>query len=68
MEGAVVPAVPCCTKVSHRKAPGAMSAMAFIVRPVRPRVGFMVTSDLSAIGNSPGLPDTCAVAKFHRKW
>ena len=50
MAGAVAPAVPWATKVSQRKAPGAMSAMAFIVRPVRPRVGFIVTSELSAIG------------------
>src|ERR1017187_1790957 len=50
MDGAVAPAVPWATKVSQRKAPGAMSAMAFIVNPVRPRVGFIVTSELSAIG------------------
>src|ERR1022692_1565162 len=49
MDGAVAPAVPWATKVSQRKAPGAMSAMAFIVRPVRPRVGFIVGSALSAI-------------------
>src|ERR1035441_7507030 len=49
MDGAVAPAVPWATKVSQRKAPGAMSAIAFIVKLVRPRVGFIVTSELSGI-------------------
>src|ERR1700733_9428247 len=31
----------CCAKVSHIKAPGAIYAIAFIVRPVRPNVGFI---------------------------
>ena len=51
MDGAVAPAVPWATKVSQRNAPGAMSAIAFIVKPVNPRVGFIVTSGLSAIGS-----------------
>jgi hypothetical protein len=34
--------------VSQRKAPGAMSAMAFIVKPVKPNVGF-ISTDASAI-------------------
>ena len=38
MEGPVAPVVAWMENVSQRKAPGAMSAMAFIVRPVRPRV------------------------------
>src|ERR1035441_8039294 len=49
IDGAVAPAVPWATKVNQRKAPGAMSAIAFIVKPVRPRVGFIVGSALSAI-------------------
>src|SRR5215472_8119697 len=49
MEGAVAPAAACPAKVSHRKAPGAMSAIAFIVRPVRPRVDFISTGAFSAI-------------------
>ena len=35
--------------VSHKKAPGAMSAMAFIVSPVRPKVAFISVVLLSAI-------------------
>src|SRR5215467_559492 len=35
-------------KVSQRKAPGAMSAMAFIVKPVKPNVGF-ISTDASAM-------------------
>ena len=38
MAGGVCPAVACMKKVSQRKAPGAMSAMAFIVNPVKPNV------------------------------
>src|ERR1035441_3088250 len=49
IDGAVAPAVPWATKVNRRNAPGAMSAIAFIVKPVRPRVGFIVGSALSAI-------------------
>src|ERR1035441_1280088 len=49
IDGAVAPAVPWATKVNQRNAPGAMSAIAFIVKPVRPRVGFIVGSALSAI-------------------
>ena len=36
--GVVLPAVAWMKNVSHRKAPGAMSAMAFIVKPVKPKV------------------------------
>ena len=43
MEGAVegwpaTPVVAWMKKVSHRKAPGAMSAIALLVKPVRPSV------------------------------
>ena len=41
MEGAVAPVAAWIANVSHRKAPGAISAMAFIVRPVRPSVAFI---------------------------
>src|SRR5689334_19346477 len=47
--GAVLPAVPWATNVSHRKAPGAISAMAFIVRPVNPSVGCISGAEFSAI-------------------
>src|SRR5215472_7322279 len=47
--GAVLPAVPCATKVSQRKAPGAMSAMAFMVKPVKPKVGFISGAVVSAM-------------------
>src|ERR1035441_10778451 len=43
IEGAVAPAAACPAKVSHRKAPGALSAIAFIVRPVKPTVDFIST-------------------------
>src|SRR5437667_12752594 len=46
--GAVAPAAACPAKVSQRNAPGAMSAMAFIVSPVKPNVGF-ISTDASAI-------------------
>src|ERR1700727_221585 len=46
--GAVLPVAPWIANVSQRNAPGAMSAMAFIVRPVRPRVAF-ISGALSAI-------------------
>ena len=39
--GAVIPVVAWMRIVSHRKAPGAISAMAFMVKPVRPSVGFI---------------------------
>src|SRR5215472_11332490 len=48
MAGAVAPAAACPAKVSQRNAPGAMSAMAFIVSPVKPNVGF-ISADASAI-------------------
>ena len=41
IDGPVTPVVAWMKKVSQRKAPGAMSAMAFMVRPVRPTVGFI---------------------------
>src|ERR1051325_2925581 len=53
MEGPVTPVLAWMKKVSHRNAPGAMSAIAFIVRPVRPSVGCILTSLLSAIVLSP---------------
>src|SRR6516162_3110443 len=49
MAGAVLPAVACATKVSHKKAPGAISAIAFIVRPVNPNVGCISGAVFSAI-------------------
>ncbi len=49
MEGAVAPVAPWIANVSQRKAPGAISAIAFIVRPVRPSVGFISEVDFSAI-------------------
>src|SRR5713226_9081136 len=42
--GAVAPAAACPAKVSQRNAPGAMSAMAFMVNPVKPNVGFISTA------------------------
>src|SRR5690348_2573241 len=47
--GAVTPVVARMKKVSQRNAPGAISTMAFIVSPVRPRVGFISTAAFSAI-------------------
>src|SRR5271165_181417 len=47
--GAVTPVVAWMKKVSHRNAPGAISAMAFIVNPVSPRVAFISTEVFSAI-------------------
>ncbi len=41
MVGAVDPVPAWMTKVSQRKAPGAMRAIAFAVSPVRPRVDFI---------------------------
>src|SRR5579863_8150419 len=49
MAGVVLPAVAWMKKVSQRKAPGAISAIAFAVRPVKPNVGFIVGSLFSAI-------------------
>src|SRR5579863_7522875 len=46
--GAVAPAAPCPANVSQRKAPGAISAMAFMVKPVKPSVGF-ISAGASAI-------------------
>ena len=40
----------CMAKVSQRKAPGAMSAMALEVRPVRPNVALVVGVSRSAMG------------------
>jgi hypothetical protein len=37
--------------VSHRKAPGAMSAIAFIVNPVKPKVACISGALLSAMEN-----------------
>src|ERR1017187_5656642 len=48
IEGAVAPAAACPAKVSHRNAPGAISAIAFIVRPVKPTVDF-ISTEFSAI-------------------
>src|ERR1019366_1481289 len=48
IEGAVAPAAACPAKVSHRKAPGDISAIAFIVRPVKPTVDF-ISTEFSAI-------------------
>jgi hypothetical protein len=41
--------VACKKNVSQRKAPGAMSAIAFIVRPVKPKVVCIFTGAESAI-------------------
>jgi hypothetical protein len=48
IDGAVAPAAACPAKVSQRKAPGAIRAMAFMVKPVRPRV-FFISPVVSAI-------------------
>jgi hypothetical protein len=40
----VEPSVAWGANVSQRKAPGAMSAIAFIVSPVNPNVGVIFTS------------------------
>jgi hypothetical protein len=49
IDGAVTPVVAWMRKVSHRNAPGAMSAMAFMVNPVKPNVGFISAVVFSAI-------------------
>src|SRR5580698_2695932 len=48
MEGAVAPVAPWMANVSQRNAPGAIRAIAFIVRPVRPKVAF-ISGAVSAI-------------------
>src|SRR6202140_231745 len=53
IEGAVEPSVACGANVSQRKAPGAMSAMAFIVNPVNPKVGVILTSPVFSAMYSP---------------
>src|SRR5579859_1090857 len=49
MAGPVAPAADCPANVSQRKAPGAISAIAFIVNPVKPKVCF-ISLAFSAIG------------------
>src|ERR1700694_3344444 len=49
----VVPVVAWMKNVSQRKAPGAMSAMAFIVNPVNPKVGVILTSPVFSAMYSP---------------
>jgi hypothetical protein len=39
--------------VNQRNAPGAMSAMAFIVNPVNPKVGVILTSPVFSAMHSP---------------
>src|SRR5271168_2662076 len=53
IEGAVAPSVAWGAKVSQRNAPGAMSAMAFIVNPVNPKVGVIFTSPVFSAMYSP---------------
>jgi hypothetical protein len=53
MEGAVEPSVAWGANVSQRNAPGAMSAMAFIVNPVKPKVGVILTSPVFSAMYSP---------------
>jgi hypothetical protein len=53
MEGAVEPSVAWGANVNQRKAPGAMSAMAFIVNPVNPKVGVILTSPVFSAMYSP---------------
>src|SRR5579863_5797042 len=53
IEGAVDPSVACGANVSQRNAPGAMSAMAFIVNPVNPKVGVILTSPVFSAMYSP---------------
>jgi hypothetical protein len=53
MEGEVAPVVAWMKKVSQRKAPGAIRAMALLVKPVRPRVacicGAVVSSAIEGL-------------------
>src|SRR5271169_4459299 len=53
IEGDVAPSVAWGAKVSQRKAPGAMSAIAFIVSPVNPKVGVIFTSPVFSAMYSP---------------
>src|ERR1700722_5409366 len=53
IEGAVAPSVAWGANVSQRKAPGAMSAIAFIVNPVNPKVGVIFTSPVFSAMESP---------------
>src|ERR1700691_4929154 len=53
IEGAVAPSVAWGAKVSQRNAPGAMSAIAFIVNPVSPKVGVIFTSPVFSAMYSP---------------
>jgi hypothetical protein len=53
IEGAVEPSVAWGANVNQRKAPGAMSAMAFIVNPVNPKVGVIFTSPVFSAMYSP---------------
>jgi hypothetical protein len=53
IEGAVDPSVAWGANVSQRKAPGAMSAIAFIVSPVNPKVGVIFTSPVFSAMKSP---------------
>jgi hypothetical protein len=53
IEGAVAPSVAWGANVSQRNAPGAMSAMAFIVNPVNPKVGVILTSPVFSAMYSP---------------
>src|SRR6202035_3919865 len=70
IEGAVAPSVAWGAKVSQRKAPGAMSAMAFIVNPVNPKVGVIFTSPVFSAMYSPyrfliSSPNRPAVEQLH---
>ena len=51
--GPVAPVAAWMKNVSQRKAPGAISAIAFIVRPVRPNVGFILGASFSAMNKLP---------------
>ncbi len=53
MDGDVAPSAPWIANVSQRKAPGAIRAIAFIVKPVRPSVGFISGAVFSAMHHSP---------------
>src|ERR1700739_1074909 len=53
IDGAVEPSVAWGANVSQRNAPGAMSAMAFIVTPVKPKVGVIFTSPVFSAMYSP---------------
>src|SRR5579863_1596056 len=53
IEGAVDPSVACGAKASQRNAPGSISAMAFIVNPVNPKVGVILTSPVFSAMYSP---------------